>query len=186
MVQPLQPLVSVSFCAGGVSVAQSLVLCKGDLSANIYANSGIWGMMFHKRHLPCDNGEIIMIGKLALILTTATACGALPQIAHAEDVSHWKVTVINRSVTKSDVTVWDENDGHKQLLNKKMDAGQEVVVDAAVKGGNRNLSWKVVLLERPLTPGAKGTRCSDGGVKASDAKTKLEVSPDKNVAGKDC
>ena len=127
-----------------------------------------------------------MIRKLALIIATATACGALPQIAHTEDVSHWKVTVINRSVTKSDVTVWDENDGHKRLLNQKMDAGQEVIVDAAVKGGNRNLSWKVVLLERPLTPGAKGTRCSDGGVKASDAKTKLEVSPDKNVAGKDC
>ena len=127
-----------------------------------------------------------MIRKRALILAVAITCSALPQMTQAEDVAHWKVTVINRSVTKSDVTVWDENNDHKQLLQQKMDAGQEVSVDAAVKGGNRNLSWKAVLLERPLTQGAKGTRCSNGGVKASDAKTKLEVSPDKNVAGRDC
>jgi hypothetical protein len=100
----------------------------------------------------------------------------------------WPVVVINRSITKLDVTVWDENDTHKQLFKQTMQAGQEITVQAAVKAGQRNLAWKAVALDDrgfPLKPGQKApTRCGSGT--ATEKKTKLEVSSQNNVSGRDC
>jgi len=100
----------------------------------------------------------------------------------------WPVVVINRSITKLDVTVWDENATHKQLFKQIMQAGQEITVQATVKAGQRNLAWKVIALDDrgwPLPAGQKApTRCGSGT--ATDKKTKLEVSSQNNVPGKDC
>jgi hypothetical protein len=118
------------------------------------------------------------------ILLTPSSGQAQPKPA---DVT-WPVVVINRSITKLDLTVWDENDTHKQLLKQIMEAGQEVTIKAAVKAGQRSLAWKVVALDDrgwKLPAGQKRpTRCGTGT--ATDAKTKLEVSSQPNVPGKDC
>ena len=79
--------------------------------------------------------------------------------------------VLNRSVTKLQVTVWDENQAHEEVLSKIMDGGAELTVKALAKvvpdirdkGPGTHVSWKVLALDdkgSPLKPGAKPpTRC---------------------------
>jgi hypothetical protein len=98
------------------------------------------------------------------------------------------VVVINRSITKLDVLVLDENNQHKQLIKQTMEAGQEITVEASVKSGQRSLAWKVVALDDrgwKLKPGEKRpTRCGTGT--SSERRQKLEVSSQNNVPGRDC
>lgn len=61
------------------------------------------------------------------------------------------VRLINRSITKSQVHVWDEDQSHKELLNETLDAGAERTLKAVAKsltnpGSNApgiRVSWKV-------------------------------------------
>src|SRR5579872_2108773 len=59
------------------------------------------------------------------------------------DGAVYSVVVINRSVTKLNVTVWDENQARKTLLNTTMEAGQEVTVQALAKPTTK-MSWKAI------------------------------------------
>jgi hypothetical protein len=128
------------------------------------------------------------IFRLSLLVMTLLLTPSLGLTQPKETKVTWPVVVINRSITKLDVVVSDENNEHKQLIKQTMEAGQEITVEASVKSGQRSLAWKVVALDDrgwKLKPGEKRpTRCGTGT--ASDRKTKLEVSSQNNVPGRDC
>jgi len=103
------------------------------------------------------------------------------------------VRLINRSVTKSQVHVWDENQSHKELLNETLDAGAERTLKAVAKSPTNprsnapgiQVSWKVEALEIPLKPGTKGpVRC--GAFTTPQDNQRFEVSPYNNVPGTSC
>ena len=106
------------------------------------------------------------------------------------------VRLINRSITKSQVHVWDENQSHKELLNETLGAGAERTVKAMAKSPTNprsnapgiHVSWKVEALDDqgfPLKPGAKpAVRC--GAFTTPQDNQRFEVSPYNNVPGTSC
>jgi hypothetical protein len=104
--------------------------------------------------------------------------------------------LINRSISKSQVHVWDENQSHKELLNETLGAGAERTLKAAAKSPTNprsnapgiHVSWKVEALDDqgfPLKPGAKGpVRC--GAFTTPQDNQRFEVSPYNNVPGTSC
>jgi hypothetical protein len=97
------------------------------------------------------------------------------------------VDVINRSVSKADITIWDENDGHKIILKTTMDAGREQRVKAVAKP-TAVMTWKAVGLNDKGFPYKSGekprTKCGRGTTSRDDQK--LEVSPDNLSGSSDC
>lgn len=108
----------------------------------------------------------------------------------------FSVRLINRSITKSQVHVWDENQSHKELLNETLGAGAERTVKAVAKvkadlqgkGPGTQVSWKIQALDDqgfPLKPGAKApVRC--GAFMSFKDDERFEVSPYNNVPGTSC
>jgi hypothetical protein len=106
------------------------------------------------------------------------------------------VRLINRSITKSQVYVWDENQSHKVLLNETLGAGAERTVKAVAKSPTNprdnepgiHVSWKIEALDDqgfPLKPGAKPpVRC--GAFTTPHDNQRFEVSPYNNVPGSSC
>jgi hypothetical protein len=106
------------------------------------------------------------------------------------------VRFINRSVTKSQVHVWDENQSHKEILNETLAGGAERALKAAAKSPTNprsmapgiHVSWKVEALDDrgfPLKPGTKGpVRC--GAFTTPHDNQRFEVSPYNNVPGTSC
>jgi hypothetical protein len=108
----------------------------------------------------------------------------------------YTVRVLNRSTTKLQVTVWDENQARKVLLSTTMAAGAELPVKALAKiapeirehGPGTHVSWKVVALDDkgfPLKPGVKPpTRC--GKFLSFKDNERVEIGPYENVPGAAC
>ncbi len=104
--------------------------------------------------------------------------------------------LINRSTTKTKIHVWDENQSHKEILNKEMGGGAEFPLTAVAKSPTNprskapgiHVSWKVEALDDrgfPLKPGEKGpVRC--GGFTTPNDNQRFDVGPYKNVPGADC
>jgi len=122
------------------------------------------------------SGAIILVSALCWTNTVAMADPLL------------SVRLINRSITKSQVHVWDENQSHKELLNETLGAGAERTLKAMAKSPGIHVSWKVEGLDDqgfPLKPGAKGAvRC--GTFTTSQDNQRFEVSPYNNVPGTSC
>ena len=91
--------------------------------------------------------------KLSLATLLITALFG-PNVGRTDDALY-SVVVINRSVSKVDVTVWDENRGHMQILKKTMDAGQEESVKAVAKPATL-MTWKVLGLNDRGSPFKRG------------------------------
>src|SRR6185312_9399955 len=98
----------------------------------------------------------------ATVLVAAVCC---PNAGSAADPTY-AVRVLNRSVTKLQVNVWDENQAHQQILNTTMGGGAELTVKALAKivpdirgkGPGTHTSWKVQALDDQgfaFKPGAK-------------------------------
>lgn len=106
------------------------------------------------------------------------------------------VRLINRSITKSQVHVWDENQSHKELLNETLGGGAERTVKAVAKSPTNprsmapgiHVSWKIEALDDqgfPLKPGVKPpVRC--GAFTTPHDNQRFEVSPYNNVPGASC
>lgn len=131
---------------------------------------------------------------LMMFLCSPNIGQAQPEPKKADAI--YSVRVLNRSVTKLQVTVWDENQAHKEVLSKIMDGGAELTVKALAKvvpdirdkGPGTHVSWKVLALDdkgSPLKPGAKPpTRC--GKFLSFKDNERVEISPYDNVPGAAC
>ena len=129
---------------------------------------------------------------MATILVSALCW---PNAGEAADPT-FAVRLINRSITKSQVHVWDENQAHKELLNTRMDGGAELTVKAVAKvvpdlpgkGPGTHVSWEIEALDDqgfPFKPGAKApVRC--GKFMSFKDNERFEVSPYNNVPGTSC
>jgi len=128
----------------------------------------------------------------ATVLVAAVCC---PNAGSAADPTY-AVRVLNRSVTKLQVNVWDENQAHQQILNTTMGGGAELTVKALAKivpdirgkGPGTHTSWKVQALDDQgfaFKPGAKPpVRC--GKFLSFKDNERVEISPYNNVPGTSC
>lgn len=125
--------------------------------------------------------------KLSVAIILVSALCWTNTVAMADPVL--SVRLINRSITKSQVHVWDENQSHKELLNETLGAGAERTLKAVSKSPSGiHVSWKVQALDDqgfPLKPGAKApVRC--GAFTTPQDNQRFEVSPYNNVPGTSC
>jgi hypothetical protein len=133
---------------------------------------------------------------LSLSITTLFVTALYwPNAGEAADPT-LSVRLINRSTTKSQVHVWDENQSHKELLNTTMAGGAELTVKAVAKSPtnprNNNpgihVAWKIEALDDkgfPIKPGAKPpVRC--GAFTTPNDNQRFDVSPYNNVPGVAC
>jgi len=146
--------------------------------------------------LPAGRKSRMMTASWAAVLMTVLLGPNAGNTQAKTDDPVYAVRVINRSITKLQVTVWDENQSHKSILNTTMGAGAELSLKAVAKiepairehGPGTHISWKVVALDDqgfPFKPGAKApTRC--GGFLSFKDNERFEVSPYNNVKGVAC